>query len=212
MLVVCASDVQSCVRMEAYCSVNFRIGNEWLIWIYVVCFRFLQPALALTMIFDSNKILLASGMLTHWVNIAWYCLPFKLYLIINAWTICLFLTFMMPHFCTPHDLPVPSQEIKVIGNFFTSIFDGPPFCRGSKCYEPCSLPCHRLFFVWHIFMYGVTFPLSVWISERTARFRFRSRELNEDTEVYVSAVGVERIVPKLLYALPLIWWSASVIL
>lgn len=189
----------------------FAIGSQCLMWVHVLHFRFAQPFLALFMVFDSNRLLLASGLLTHLVNIAWYCLPFKLYLLVNAWTIGLYLAFVMPQFCTPLDLPVPCKYVTTIATFFSTAFNGPPFCFSSKCYEPPLLPCHRIFFVWHIFMYGITFPVSVWVSEKVSRHHFRNHELNdEDSEVCISDVGVEQVIPRLLYALPLVWWLSSV--
>lgn len=158
---------------------------------------------------------LASGVLIQCSNMAWLCMSFKSYLMVNAWTAGWYFHFVMPHYCVILKGVVSDTFLQRIIASLDQVYNGPLFGIGGNCSLSYSSPCYKLTFFWYLLTFGAICPILVWWFERKFRLSFW-KHLNDSGSV-AGCSDIEKsmqafnLFPRMIFVVPVAWQIALLV-
>lgn len=158
---------------------------------------------------------LASGVLIQCSNMAWLCLSFKSYLMVNTWTAGCYVHFVMPHYCFILERVVSDRFLQRIMASLDQVYNGPLVGIDGNCIPSYSSPCYKLTFFWYLLTFGAISPILVWWFERKFRLSFW-RNLNDLGEVagctdIEKCLKVGNLFPGMILFVPIAWQIALLV-
>lgn len=160
-----------------------------------------------------SELILASGAVIQIFNLWWYSMSFKFHLLLSAWTVAVWVAFVMPICTGLMDAMGYTPAVESLVASLNMMFDGLLFCTDGVCLKATNGAGQKLFIFWHVYMYLVVIPCWVWFHERASRVEFLERV--DARALQVSIPPVERnmsfleLVSPILLGLPMAWWIIS---